>query len=543
MTTLWIAGTIAGVLIARLFLGDWLNRLSFLSVACGLLLFLFDDGWLSSNPMSAEKRLYLLSAWVILYMGILIASLLWKTEARKGATASSWEQAYLCRLPEGYMPDNSLSNPGWQLFVLLTLQTLLLGASDEFDIGKIFFAAIYLLMLALWLPRILARPFTHHEPLIRWTAAMFVLALFSRLPGAIAGVSTVDWMRDLEPLLNFSWILIGPFAFRTHKKIWNAYLLFLAIVGMLTFSVADQYIVQRGFRTEGLGLSSFLHATDGVVLFGIFMVAPMAVLRLAPRYRAGLAVLAAAFVMTALITGTRSHVGAILAGLLMYFWLTKRSESNPAIGGRRIVLTGVLVGVAAFGTMVQTGLLDSQRVMQRTEEMKGLDFGALTQRLDESLAAWQGFRERPLFGQGLGYKMQSVLWATDNSTTTDLYMIHNFYLYVPLKFGIVGIPVFFGFIVSMIRSAISTFRSARLPFDKAFSSGLASLLVALLVESATAPRFEDRSATALLSILIAMLLSMRRLIATQQVFALHVANPIVPVNSLSPGQRSSPAVS
>jgi hypothetical protein len=428
-----------------------------------------------------------------------------------------WEQNYQCRLPGRTTPAKELTpRTGWGLFVLFGLQCVLLGASDEMDPGKLWFAAIYVLFLLLWLRLVIQHGVAFHEPVICWTLALIGLCVFSRLVGAFTGIPAVDWVRDFFPLLNFSWVLLGPIAFPGRTNIWRAYLVFMSIELALTLIVTDHYLSLRQFSDEGLEWTDYLRATDAVVLFGAFMAAPMTGL---PRtsYRVCFGLITAVFISAALLTGTRSHLAAIVAGLVFYFWLTKPRTGETPGTGRRAVLGYVFVGVLVFGAALSTGFLDSDRFFSRTEEMSTMEFGALTTRLDESLKAWEGFQKSPLLGQGLGYRMPIVLLRDDQWYDSDLYLIHNFYLYVLLKFGVVGIPVFYGFLCSLLRCAISTFRQAEQPFDRAFSSGLASLIVALLVESVTAPRFQDRSATALLSILMVCLLAMRREIALRQV--------------------------
>ncbi len=434
-----------------------------------------------------------------------------------------WKR-YRCRFPDNKLPARLSSTAGWGLFILFGLQCALLGANDEMDAGKSLFVAVYIVFLLLWLPLLVRRGVALHEPLIGWTLALLALCGFSRAVGALAGISTLDWLRDFLPLLSFSWILLGPMAFPGRKQIWRAYLVFVALELVLTFVVTDHYLTLRQWSQEGLEWTEYFRATDAVVLFGIFMAAPMTGL---PRrsYRVGFGLITAGFISAALLTGTRSHVGAILGGLIFYFWLTKPQAGTIAVG-RRAVLACVLLGAIGFGAMLASGFLDSNRVLSRTEEMSTSDFGALTRRLQESLNAWNGFQQRPLFGQGLGYKIPTVLLKDDRWYEDDLYLIHNFYLYILLKFGMAGIPVFFGFLASLLRTAISTFRQARLPFDRAFSCGLAALIVALLVESLTAPRFQDRSATALLSILTVCLLAMRREIAIQQTRAIAFSDPV-----------------
>src|SRR5205823_3573620 len=132
-------------------------------------------------------------------------------------------------------------------------------------------------------------------------------------------------------------------------------------------------------------------------------------------------------------------------------WLTRHSHTRISRTARGTILVSILLGITAFGIALADGILDAEVVMDRAAEVSSLDFGALTQRMDESVEAWNAFENSPLFGQGLGYRMPIGLWSIQESQD-DLFMIHNFYLYILLKFGIVGIPIFVGFFASMIRT-------------------------------------------------------------------------------------------
>jgi hypothetical protein len=517
MFTVLLIVIAASMLTGRVALNRWFNPFSIGAAICGSLLILFESGLFRDRPVAGISWFYIFSGWSCLYLGGLIVLLLLVRghAPQKPERRRSWEQGYLCRwsnlTPEGGLP----SRTSWELFLLFGLQSVLLGASDELDIGKLIFAAIYVLTLLLWSQRIVTYGFAGYEPLVRWTVALMGLGIFSRLWGMYLGVSTVDWVRDFLPLLHFSWILVGAFAFISRRNIWQAYLVFVGVAILLTFAVTDNYLVVRQLNVEGWGLIKYVRSSDAVVLFGVFMTAPMTVPGVSP-YRAWFILLAGGFVSAALLTGTRSHVIAILAGLVFYFWLTAKEERGVVRSRRLAVVGSMVLGVVAFGLTLSTGLIDSQMVIARAEQVGSADYQGLAYRYQEAVGAWDGFRRSPVFGQGLGYAIPQVFMDT-GPIDSDLFMVHDFYMYVPLKFGIIGIAVFLGVLVSMVRTAISTFRQAQEPFDRAFAAGLASLLVALLVESITSSRFTDRTSTAMLAILFACLLSIRREIALSRV--------------------------
>jgi len=429
--------------------------------------------------------------------------------------AISWEQEYACALGLPAPAKKVSTSIGWSLIFLFALQCFLLGVSDEVDdAGKLLFAAV-LGFLVIWtLPRVVSHGLPYPERVMKWTLALMLLVACSRLVGISSGIPAVDWLRDSLPLLNFWWILLGPWAFSTRRGVWRAYVVLMVLLAFLALVVTDHYLTIRRFTTGGLELTGYVRASDSVVLFGAFLTLPMVELRRG-AHRVCFGLFGASFVAAALMTGTRSHLGAMIAGLAFYFWLTRRTRAKLAPRATRMIVLCVLLGITAVGVALAEGILDAQVVMDRAGEISTLDFGAFTQRVDESVEAWNGFQKSPLLGQGLGYRMPVGLWSIQESQD-ELFMIHNFYLYILLKFGMVGVPVFFGLFVSVIRTAMSTYRHSRAPFVRAFSAGTASLMVALLVESVTAARFSDRSATALLALVMVFLLSLRRQIAASE---------------------------
>jgi O-antigen ligase len=156
------------------------------------------------------------------------------------------------------------------------------------------------------------------------------------------------------------------------------------------------------------------------------------------------------------------------------------------------------------------GVLDLGAVLGHIVRSEGGVRGLET-RVGEMQNALQVFLKSPILGVGLGYKMPPLFAVETNLYIPDLYIVHNFYLYVLAKFGLLGVPIFAGFLISAVRLPMKLYRATASAFEKALCAGVASMVVALLVESFTAPRFTDKTSNMILAICLSMVLSLQKL--------------------------------
>jgi O-antigen ligase len=168
-----------------------------------------------------------------------------------------------------------------------------------------------------------------------------------------------------------------------------------------------------------------------------------------------------------------------------------------------LVVSAAYIGLVNFDTFVT-------RNQQVASDSQYFVLGG-PNRLLESLDALAAFTKSPLIGHGLGYQSKTLFPMGDSQIAPNLYIVHNFYLFILVKFGLLGVPIWIYFFVCMIKLPMNLCRRHTAPFPKFLCAGVAGLVVSLLVESIAAPRFCDKTATALLSIVFCLLLSTKEL--------------------------------
>src|SRR5580692_1268145 len=104
--------------------------------------------------------------------------------------------------------------PRYGMLLLLGTQVIFLGDSLELDPEKFVYGALFVLLMLAWLPGFWhTRRLWIRHPVAKWLLAVFGVILVSRWVGAVHGIPTVDWIRDLSPMLNYSWIFLGIYTF------------------------------------------------------------------------------------------------------------------------------------------------------------------------------------------------------------------------------------------------------------------------------------------------------------------------------------------
>jgi O-antigen ligase len=156
------------------------------------------------------------------------------------------------------------------------------------------------------------------------------------------------------------------------------------------------------------------------------------------------------------------------------------------------------------------GVISQEAVVERIQQgTEGTEALTILNRVNEDWDAWQAFRERPILGQGLGYQTNTPYVYATTIQVNAAYFTNDFYLYVLCKFGLLGVIVFGGFIVAMVRTCWQGYKRVQEPFAKGVIGSTAALLIALLVESITMNTYASRSAPGILAIIMGVVLVLR----------------------------------
>jgi O-antigen ligase len=406
----------------------------------------------------------------------------------------------------------SWRKPRYGMIVLIGLQVLFLGGSLELDAEKFVYGAFFGILMLAWAPAFLhtKRTWIRH-PISKWLLAILGLMLISRVVGATHGISTVDWFRDLSSMLNYSWILLGIYAFGPTVEIKKYAMFLLMSIAILTVPITLQWMYYRSTFDSEKAVLDNMTLGPGINLFGTFLAAAFLLDAKDTSSKRKFLLLTAGFVVAAFLTGTRGVLASLAAGSFAYFLLL-RHEGKVSL--RRVLSTlSVPVLLALLVTFVLTAsrAIDMGALMGRytealTSEM--LEDDTVQDRVMEVLDGWNAFRQNPVLGEGLGYRTESVYHIGGIEFQPNMLFMHNFYVYLLAKLGIIGFVVFIGFLASITRCAAREYFRRPASFEKYFFGSMVALMVALVMQSITASQFNDRLATGLLGIMVGMMIAM-----------------------------------
>jgi O-antigen ligase len=404
--------------------------------------------------------------------------------------------------------------PRYGMILLVGLQAILLGGSLQLDSEKYVYGAFFGLLMLAWLPGFWrTRKLWIRHPIAKWLLAVFGVVLASRMVGAAHGIPTIDWFRDLSPLLNYSWILLGILAFGPEVDARRYTFLLLIFIAMLTVPITLQWMYLRSFFESQTDIVENRTLGPVITLFGTFLSLVFVLDAKDTRMKRRFMIATAGFVVAAFLTGTRVALAGIATGFFVYFLLLRR-EGKISFGrvlravALPLVLLPFLLLVLAATKTVDVDAMTARLGAGLSSDI--LDDDTIKDRVGETLDAWYAFEASPVTGQGLGYKTDTVYHMGGIEFEPDSFFMHNFYAYLLAKVGIVGFMVFMAFLVSMVRSAIKTYLSRPEGFEKYYAAGMAALVVALMLTSITAAVFNDRLTTALLGIMVGMMIALER---------------------------------
>jgi O-antigen ligase len=404
--------------------------------------------------------------------------------------------------------------PRYGMLLLVMIQVIFLGGSLELDAEKLVYGAFFCLLMLAWLPGFFrTRQAWISHPIAKWLLAVFGVILISRFAGAAHGIPTIDWFRDLSPMLNYSWILLGVYAFGPGLDMRKYGKFLLACIAIVTIPITLQWMYFRALFDSPGTIVDNATLGPGVTVFGVFLAAAFALEAKDKHTKRKFLLIAGAFVAAAFATGTRTVLASIAAGCFAYFLLFRREGKVSFRGVISVVAIPLLLVPLVLYTLSATKLIDTGPLTGRygevlTSEM--LEDDTIQDRVMETLDAWNAFRQSPLLGQGLGYRTETVYHIGGVEFEPGAFFVHDFYAYLLAKLGITGFVVFVGFLICIIYRAIRGYFQRPDGFEKYYFGSMVALMSALMLMSLAGSQFNDRLSTAFLGIMVGMMIAMDR---------------------------------
>jgi hypothetical protein len=402
--------------------------------------------------------------------------------------------------------------PRYGMLLLVALQVVFLGGSLQLAAEKFVYGAFFGILMLAWLPGLVStRSLWIKHPITKWLMGVYGVVLISRVVGATNGIATLDWFRDFSPQLNYAWILLGVYAFGPEVDVRKYARFLLTGIAILAIPITLQWMAFREFIDPETQIIDNATLGPSVTLFGTFLSLAFVLDAKDKHTKRKYLAITGAFLAAALLSGTRINVASTMVGFFTYFLLFRHEHKisfKKAVSALAVPAALVMVAFAALagGNVISTEEFVSRYGKVVTPEM--LEDDTFKDRVTETLDAWNAFTERPIAGQGLGYKSETVYTVGTVSYQPEMYFMHNFYVYLLAKFGVTGFLVFLGFLISITRSAIKGYFRRTESFEKYYFGAMAALMTALMLESLAASQFGERLPTALLGIMVGMMVAL-----------------------------------
>jgi len=195
---------------------------------------------------------------------------------------------------------------------------------------------------------------------------------------------------------------------------------------------------------------------------------------------------------------TRGLWAASLVAVLISAWLMTRNEKTKLLKGMIVIALSLALLVSAWrmvGGATDGGVFDAVKerlsfaLVQVEEGWQG-NVGVETRRFVEVTTIGRQILPSPFFGRGLGalFSIDSAaLVSSDPEATIDYHYMHNLYLLVAFRMGLIGLAIFGWILYSYFRQALVVY--AKLPFNtsRALTCGLIAGVAGQVALSITSP--------------------------------------------------------
>jgi O-antigen ligase len=330
------------------------------------------------------------------------------------------------------------------------------------------------------------------------------MAFFAVLQSTRMGIGFDVWIKELRPIVYLTICFVVASELRTLRQLKLSVKVF--IFGVTLLALKSFYL--RMMSVETAADVNLVEIQDGFVrvlkcfevhffVVGILILVSLILFSLSRRNKA-FYVLLASFIGTALLfTYTRIGYISLIAGLFVVFLGAGiRKAFKVTVASVAVIILSLLAGeiVQIFQVAQTSGRSLTSSVAQRLWSSTNIKHGdAIQYRFDEWRQVERKVLGNLLVGSGLG-AAHSPVYTKSKSIEADFTsrFVHNSYLYLLLKMGIVGLIVFIVLLASYGRQCWMLFRRLKNPYLKAVSLALLAGIVAVIIQGLTGFIFDYR---------------------------------------------------
>jgi O-antigen ligase len=383
--------------------------------------------------------------------------------------------------------------------LVIALSGFIVRSTEEITPFEIGYGILIVVVMLGWIARRLAlgRPFTASRT-DQWLVWFLVIGLLSILPAYFYGNDPLNWAREFEPLLFFLPYLLLVTSVRQASDIRRLCFAYIAVC--LSVGIVNLVDYQTSVSTARYVWELVAgRQPPGESLF--FVTLTMTTIWVAFKGYQGWRTLVWAglilFCLAALaITFSRAYwIAAVVALIVAILLMPKTPRRRALLYFAAFAAGAALLAMAVAGPLFWKILAV---LGERFESILGAGVDlSFRNRLAESAGALDRILANPVWGYGFGY-----YYFFDPVIPYQLptWYVHNAYLYLWLKLGLLGLIAFLVWYGSVLRHACSAYRSTTDPFLKPLLLGIASVMIAMIPLSVTSPQFIQKDSILFLAI-------------------------------------------
>ncbi len=390
------------------------------------------------------------------------------------------------------------------LILIFLLQTQTLQSNTEINIVELAYSVLFALTFFGWLVRdagtdegraVIA------SPVGRGIIVFFVIAVASILPALMYGAGVLWWFRDLvrfSPLILFfpmATVANSPSRAAGLGLAFLAVVVYFAVDALLTY---DAMLNVAAFASE----MSWQRAPVNEVL-PMAMLVGAATLFFAARRKGEFIVALSVGLLSALALAISFSRGFWVAGLMAIALsaVAMRARPGRVLGLMVVLACAVLAGAyAAFGWRM-FGVLSSLAGRFSTISSPLAEV-SVQERLVESKEVLKLISRNPIIGYGLGTAFRYM--SLTRGFYREVTFVHNGYLFLVLKLGIVGLVSYFVFYFRGVALVLRSAREAASVWVRSSLFAAFGVLLAFLMLSLTSPQFYTKDAGLIIALALAL---------------------------------------
>lgn len=318
-----------------------------------------------------------------------------------------------------------------------------------------------------------------------WMRPVLAQALVMVVLAGVAlarGIGPQYVLSDLRPFVYYGAALLAPWAFPSARsfRVFAWWSVVCGLGGSIWGIVLS--LTGGGMVLYGLALHFARLIGPSEIVYPVTLFTAFGLLLFERRTPARLFLLLALSVslLSCYLTYSRGTYVALAAGLAAMLALLSLTAPRKAL--ETLLVTAVALSVLV-GTLAVMGVPVISSVVERTKtiSLHTVDVSVAT-RLLEWTTAFADWRASPVLGAGLGHLITYIRPVEGLVSTA---YIHNSYLFVLCKTGLVGVAVFGVFVAAWVRTLVRAYRRAPDEGLRAVVLGWTACLGYLLMKSTT----------------------------------------------------------